>query len=139
MKTIIASLLLSLVFTAKAAELPRIDFMTIEAQEKYVENVAKEIRRDLWVRGYEDVESQVTFMNKARIYEHIKDSDSYEQRLNKDEISELYKCEYKKTCEVYLVSVSSSYYSGYGVEAHFVLLNTAEQTNTQISYVLYAE
>lgn len=139
MKTIMASLLLSLAFTAHSAELPSIDFMTLEAQEKYVENAAKEIRRDLWIRGYEDVSSQVTFMNKERINDYVKKGNSYEQDLNRDEISELYRCEHKESCEVYLVSVSSSYYSGYGIESHFVLLNTAEQTSTQISHVVYAE
>lgn len=139
MKLLIALSMFSLSLMSFAGDIPREEYMTIEAQNEYVTQVAKSIRRDLWVNGYEDVVSNEYFVTKSMLDEHVKQGNNYENHLDSDEVSELYKCYYRSFCELYLVRVSSNYWGGYGEEAHFVALNTEKGKHEVFSHVVYAE
>lgn len=140
MKKLVALLLLSFSLQMSVAgEVPNTTYMSLLEIDAFVNKVAKSIRRSYWVNGYEDVESQTTFMTKELIDNHVKKGNRYESNLSKDEVSNLYRCYYKEECELYLVTVSSSYHSGYGVVAHFVLLNTQKGKYEEISHAIYAE
>ena len=115
--------------------------MTPTEELKYVKQVAKEIRRDLWIAGHEDVDSSEGKMTKSELDNYVKQeiNSRYETPLDSEEISELYRCHYTSHCSLYIISANSSYYSGYGIENHFVLLNTDEAKHVAISHVVYAE
>lgn len=139
MKLLIALSMFSLSLMSFAGDIPCEEYMTIDAQNEYVTQVAKSIRRDLWVNGYEDVVSNEYFVTKSMLDEHVKQGNNYENHLDSDEVSELYKCYYRSFCELYLVRVSSNYWGGYGEEAHFVALNTEKGKHEVFSHVVYAE
>ena len=115
--------------------------MTKKEQEKYVKKVAKELRRSLWVRGYEDVTSNSVFVTKEILNKHVRDENnsSYEESLDSDQIADLYRCYYKSHCRLYGVFVSSSYQSGYGEDAHFILLNVDRRSHDMVEHTIYAE
>ena len=139
MKVILGLFLLASSFMTFAGDTPREEFMSIEAQGEYVDKVAKGIRRNLWINGYEDVASNEYFVTKAMLDAHVKQGNQYENYLDSDEIAELYKCYYRSYCELYLVRVSSNYWGGWGEEAHFVTLNTEKKKHEVYSHVVYAE
>jgi hypothetical protein len=122
-----------------AGESPREEFMSKLEQANFIDDVAKEIRRDLWINGYEDVSSNQYFVTKSLLDNHVKKDRQYESHLDSDEVSELYKCYYRTYCELYLVRVSSNYWGGYGEEAHFIALNTERKKYETFSHVIYAE
>jgi hypothetical protein len=112
--------------------------MSIEAQESKVEKIAKAIRRNYWRSGHEDVSSHEFFVTKAALDEHTTVS-NYENSLASDEVAQLYKCHYSRSCELYQVNVGGSYWGGYGTSAHFVLLYTKSGKHFEISHITYAE
>lgn len=115
--------------------------MTPSSELKYVQKLAKEVRRDLWIAGHQYVDSTVTKFTKVKLDSYVKQENNsrFESPLAADEIGELYRCFYKSICSLYLISANSSYYSGYGVDAHFVLLNTEEGNHLTISHAVYSE
>ncbi len=115
------------------------DFMSLEEQSTYMKTTAKNIRKRFWQSGHEDVSSSVEFMTKANLDAHVKDMGDYEEALGSDEISDLYRCHYNSSCELYLVHVSASYYGGEGYSAHFTLLYTKSKKHFEISHIVYAE
>jgi len=139
-KTIVFTLLIitTAVFSSKvyAAQAP---LMSEQDQLSYVEGAAKSIRRHLWTSGYENVETYVEKASKKLLDQHISESDDHESPLFKNEVSQLYKCHYSKTCELYRISSSSSIYGGYGSEAYFILLYTRSQKHFQIRHTVYSE
>ncbi|CAM9917301.1 unnamed protein product [Chrysoparadoxa australica] len=136
--------LLSVLFLSTfsfAGETPSEEFMSVEAQNKYITNVAKNIRKGYWQSGHEDVYSHTTFVTKAFLDDHYKQTEEgrFESSLDSDEFSQLYRCVNSSKCELYLVSVSGSYWGGYGESAHFVLLYTNTKKSFEISHTIYAE
>lgn len=121
------------------AEAPSEAFMSVVEQTAYIDAKAKEFRRSYHIRNYEDVSSGVRWMSRTDLDKYISDKDTYENFLNKDEVSSLYRCVAKENCELYLVTVSATYHGGYGQEANFVLLYTQSKKSFTISHTLYAE
>lgn len=113
--------------------------MSAPEQEKELVLISKNIRKKYWRSGHEDVSSFSTFMTKKKLDKHLEPSNRYESDLDEDEVSQLYKCQFSKSCELYLVSVSGSYWGGYGVSAHFILLYTKSGKHFQISHTVYSE
>lgn len=136
MKNIFISLLVLFLSNASFAQ-----SMTLNEQEAYITDVAKELRRELWINGYEDVDSWQEKASLELLNDHVRNENNsrYEQSLDRDEISELFKCYHRSYCEVYFVGTSSNYWGGYGQEAHFVLLYPETQKHEIISHVVYAE
>lgn len=132
MKTITSILiLLTLSSTAFAAN----------SELEFIENVAKQMRRDHWVNGYQDVHSTVDTVTKSLLNGYVRGevNEGYENPLNRDEISSLYRCYYKQSCHLYLIQVSSEYYGGYGSESSFILLNPETLKYDEIRHVTYSE
>lgn len=117
------------------------NLMSKAEQMEYIDDVAKDLRRDRWQSGYEDVTSAQSLVTKEWLDDYVKDSNNrrYENPLDSDEISELYKCFYGRTCQLYYVSIGSEYYGGYGQEGAFVLLYTDSKKIWTIEHVVYAE
>jgi len=118
---------------------PSEEFMSVSEQEKEMELISKNIRKKYWRSGHEDVNSYSNFVSKAKLEEHLDPSNRYESDLYDDEVAQLYTCNFSKSCELYLVSVSGSYWGGYGESAHFILLYTKSGKHFEISHTVYAE
>ena len=113
--------------------------MTKKAQEKKMEQIAKDIRRGYWVSGYDDVSSTTHFLNKEMLDDNMENNKLAENTLSKPEISKLYKCYHQKTCELYLVSLWADYHAGTGNDHYYVLLYTKSQKHFKITHTVYAE
>ncbi len=114
-------------------------YMAEQEQRSYVETIAKQVRRDLYIKGHDYVETSVYFVNKELLDEHVAGNEEYEAHLTDEQIATLYRCHYNRSCSLYLIASSSEYYGGYGQEAHFVLLNIHERNHFQISHAIYFE
>jgi hypothetical protein len=133
-------MLLSFLFFVNALAFgPSEKYMTLAEQETFIEQKAKNIRREYHIGGYEDVSSSSVFFNKRKLDEYVKLADTYESFLDSDEVSQLYSCVAKENCELYLITVDSSYYSGSGTVAHFVMLYTATRKSFTLKHTIYAE
>jgi hypothetical protein len=115
--------------------------MTQTEINDYIVDTAKELRRDLWVAGHEEVGSWHEKATLELINDHVKQENMqhYEDALDREQISDIYRCFHRKGCEVHFIGTSSEYWGGYGQEAHFVLLNTKDRYHHTISHVVYAE
>jgi hypothetical protein len=114
-------------------------YMTKKQQEKYIEKVAKEIRRNFWVQGYDDVESGTLFPSLEQLEEHFAEDMRYENYLDEMEQEDVFGCFYSSTCRLYLIYTSSSFMSGYGETAHFILLDITKRKHEELSHTIYAE
>ena len=139
MKSILLLTLLVSVMPVSAANGPSTTYMSLKEQGEKIDDLARAIRRTYWVSGHEDVSSSEFFMNKEELDEHVEGNNRYEDALDSDEIADLYKCHYSKTCELYQVSVSGSYWGGYGTSAHFIFLYTKSGKSFEINHITYAE
>jgi hypothetical protein len=116
--------------------------LSVEQQDSRMQEIAKGIRRQYYIQRYEDVSTHIVRMNKESLEHHITDGDDrrYESTLNEGEIAELKSClASEEKCSLYLVWVSSSYMSGYGEDAHFVMLDTMTGRFEELSHTVYAE
>lgn len=106
-----------------------------------VEKIAKEMRRELWIANHSDVSSTVTKVDKTTLGEYVRSdvNETYENPLSRDEISSLYSCYHRTNCSLYLIQVSSEYYSGYGSESSFILMNPETLGYEEIRHVTYSE
>jgi hypothetical protein len=105
-----------------------------------IEDIAKSERRELWVRGHENVDSNIELMSKDFLLEYENENEHYEQPLDGPEYEELFSCIENTKCELYLIGLSSEFYSGYGTDSIFVLLSkeTGNIFNT-IKHNTYSE
>lgn len=115
--------------------------MTEQDQQEYIRVLAKDLRRDLWRSGHEDVSSVERKVTLEQLNDHVRkeNNQNYETPLNRDEISQLFRCYHRVNCELYYVGTSSEYWGGYGAEGHFVLLDVINEKHEMISHVEYAE
>lgn len=115
--------------------------MTQDEQDQYIEQAAKNIRRQYWQQGYKDVSSSTQKMTKSELDEYVKSENNrdYERPLDQEDISGLYRCFHASFCSLYLIYTSAYYYGGYGTTSHFVLLNTDRKNHGEIVHTTYAE
>lgn len=139
MKALLSIVTLLIMNFAQAADIPSEQYMSLSEQNDYMVQEAKDIRRQYWQNGYEEVSSQTTFVTKDMLDEHVKQEQQYENYLSTEEVSKLYKCYYSKSCELYLVMTTSEFYSGTGMDAHFVMLYTKSKKSFTITHTVYAE
>lgn len=139
MKKVISFLIIFSVFQIEAASSPSEEFMSLNEQNEKIEEVAKSLRREHWINGYEDVESSEEYVTESWLNDYVRRDHLFEMNLYDDEVEELYECISKNNCELYYVSVSSDYMGGYGVEGNFILLYTQTKKYYKISHVVYAE
>ena len=130
------SLLLLITFSASSIA----SALSEEEKVSIIENVAKSERRNLWVQGHEHVDSGIELMSTDSLTEYFSNNGNYENTLDSDEEVDLYKCLTRKSCELYLISLTSEYYSGYGVDSVFVQLNIySGHYNNEIRHNVYSE
>jgi hypothetical protein len=140
MKLVKVVLLVFLVlsFNQAFAEGPDESFMTAAEQWEAVQEISKNIRRSMWIEGYEDVSSAEHYVKKDFLDDYVKDM-NFETNLDSDEVSQLYRCYHGKTCELYYVGVSSSMYGGWGEIGYFILFYPKSGRHFKISHVVYSE
>lgn len=131
------SLLILIAFfslSAQASRLPE------SRQLAIVQDIAKAERRELYRTGHTDVSSHVGKMDRTKLNVLIKENDRNEQPLNRDEISQLYRCvNSPKNCSLYLISTMGTYMSGSGEGRTYVLLDPNNGKSELIRHVTYAE
>lgn len=118
------------------------NILTPQQQDVRMQEIAKKIRRQYYVEGYEDVSSSIEKMTAQKLQAHLNPVDGirYESELDESEIAELYTClEAHKSCALYLITVGSSFYSGYGIDAHFIMLNLNNSRYEEVRHTIYAE
>lgn len=139
MKSLLVFFLLALSTFTFAGDTPSEEFMSVIEQEQYLKKIASGIRKEYWVAGHQDVQSRETFVTKAILDDHVKKERRYHDYLDTDQVSDLYRCYYRKNCELYLVRVSSDYWGGYGETAHFVMMYTDTRRYFEHNHVMYSE
>ncbi len=138
MKRVILLLIAGFSLTSTFAG-PSEEFMSAQEQMKYINKAAKELRRTYWINGYEDVSTRQSHLSKTEIDELVRSDNNYHGHLDSDEVSDVYRCHYKSTCEVYLVNKTSSYHSGWGQEYYYFLLDTKNKRHDEVSHLVYGE
>ena len=108
--------------------------------QERLEKIAKEIRRDLYIQGHDNVGTHIQSVDQAFLDEYVSDEsiNRFEYPLDDDQVESLYTCHKAVNCTLYLINSSSEYYSGYGVEANFVLLYESGK-HYVISHTVYSE
>ncbi len=142
MKAILSLMILWGALQAQAGTTaPEESFMTLVEQNEYITEKAKDIRRGMWRSGHEDVSSSTEWMSREALTKYFDPNQDfpYEDELDSEEITDLFVCNAKKNCEVYLISVSGSYWGGYGVESNFVMLYTQSKKSYTHSHLVYSE
>lgn len=139
MKNLIALISLLTILTPFA--MAKADTMTVVEQDDLIIAIAKDLRRDFWVSGHQDVNSHEEKVTLAFLNDYVKKeaNNRYESPLSRDEISSLFSCFHRSGCEVYFIGVSAEYWGGYGETGNFVLLNTSNEKYELISHTIYAE
>jgi len=130
--------LITFSFTAGAADKPNTKYMSKKEQTKKLEEISKDIRREYWVRGYEDVSSSFEFVTKE-VLDSNYDNERVENPLDSEEFSQLYKCYHSKSCELYLAHVGASMWGGEGYSHHYILLYPKSKKHHEISHTVSAE
>lgn len=141
MKLVIALLMMSFSLLAFAGHNENFSLMSKEEQNSFIAEEAKQERRSFWQAGHADVSSSFSLVDKEFLDDYVRkyNNDRYETPLDSDEISDLYRCFYGKTCQLYHIGVSSNYWGGYGETGIFVLLYTKTKKSWSIRHTIYAE
>tara|TARA_Y100000389_G_C17221192_1_gene393435 strand:+ start:304 stop:708 length:405 start_codon:yes stop_codon:yes gene_type:complete len=131
--------LLTLIFLATSLSTLAQDLMTHSERNTYVEQVAKDERRTLYIAGHDYVGSSITYPSLSDLDQYFSKEERYESYLDSDEIASVYRCFYAKACLVYHIGTSSEYWGGYGVEGAFVLLNIEMKNHSTFRHTIYSE
>lgn len=113
--------------------------MTNSQRDSYLENVAKKLRKSMYIAGHDDVSSNITYPSKEDLDEYFSDDQYYESNLDREEIQDVYNCFKSKRCRVYHIATSSNYWGGYGVEGTFVLLYIYNRAHSERTHSIYSE
>jgi len=114
------------------------DVMTEKEEQKYVAEVAKELRKNLYKEGHQYVYSHILNVTSENTLEDLLKG-PIEQKIKKEEYSQLVDCLNETYCSLYQVKISSEYWGGYGEDGHFVRLNTKKRVHGLTSYTIYTE
>ena len=112
--------------------------LTVKQQELEVSNIAKQIRKQLWKSRHINVESSYENLKVESLNEYLAD-DSFFEKLSNEESYKASKCMAGKYCEVFQITVSSSFHSGYQIDGHLVLLDTTTGEYEVLSHNIYGE
>ena len=115
------------------------DEINLKNELKIIENISKELRKELWQSGHIDVDSSSTLVDQKFLHNYTSNSQnqSYLVPLTEQEISRLYQCLFNSDCTLYHIRLTSSYHSGWGEESAFVLLK--RHVHKLIRHVVYSE
>lgn len=116
------------------------NFSSAANQRKFVENHAKETRREMHVNGYEDVQtSSPQLMSKASLNNHYKQNSTFVNPPSREEYAQLYTCLSSRSCALWYYESSSSMYGGTGMSGHFILLSITSNKVETITHSIYEE
>lgn len=104
--------------------------------DQEIEKIAKNIRQQYHSLGHEDVSTDIKNLDVKELNLHIED---YSDVFPFHQEEELQNCLMNEKCELYLISVSSEYYGGYGVTAVLVMLNVNSFNFKSAQHLMYAE
>lgn len=113
--------------------------LTPAQQEREIERLSKGFRSSMWSDGYEDVTSNFRRFDRAQLDNYVSPERRFLAYPNSSEIEASYNCLDKKYCELYQVSVSSTYYSGYGVDGYLVALDILTGKSEVFFHTIYQE
>ncbi len=122
-----------------AADTPSDTFMSIAEQETLISNIAQQMRHAHWSRGYDDVTSSETYVSRVWLDNYLSQPNMFADFFDENEVEEIEWCYAKESCELYYISVASSYMGGYGVEGSFIFLHTKSGKYFSVSHTVYAE
>lgn len=106
--------------------------LLLREQKVIVEKIAKEVRKELWEKGHDEVQSEVSVLSKVILDKLVEEGKTTYDQLNKDDIRSFYKCvNSPKSCTLFSIDITSDYMSGYGHDRHWVLL---DPTSGLVSY-----
>lgn len=106
--------------------------------ENIVSNVAKEIRKDLWQKRHIGVESKIYHLSVKDLEAYLGNTSFYE-RPSKKGLEIIQECALVEDCEVFQITVTSSFHSGYIKDGHLVAVNTSTGDFEVLSHNIYAE
>lgn len=117
------------------------EVMPQDKQIEYVESIAKDFRKTFWQMGHINVSSHVEALDLETIKELTESERNYqyEQPLDDEEITAIFRCYYRDYCKVYRISLGSEYWGGYGEEAKYVFLNIEMGNHSSIEHTVYSE
>jgi hypothetical protein len=114
--------------------------LTTLEQDKIVEGVAKNDRREMWRMGMSDVSSHVEKPTKLMIDEFVAGNEQIESPLNRDDIAAIYRCLHTpKYCVVYTIDLYGEMYGGSGHSRRWVLLNPVTGKHRSFLHAVYEE
>lgn len=110
-------------------------------QQEIVSDIAKSFRQEFWIRGYAEVQSSFIKVTKEFLDEYVEGerNEYYEEPLSREEISDLYRCYYRKSCVLYLIELSSEMHGGYGTDGKFVMMYPKKHDYDTITHTTYNE
>ena len=140
MKNLLSIVATMLILATSAAYADQKIPMTSVQQQEAVAQFVLEIHQDLRASGHEFVESKIELYDSARFSSFMAKENNYsEERLDQNEIKDINLCLVSLNCELYKVRVDSECYGGYGLDAHWVLIDIDNHKTRVISQSLYTE
>jgi hypothetical protein len=98
--------------------------LSIAQQQKIVDKIAKEERKELWAKGHEYVTSKVSRLDKSALDVLVEQGRMTYDLLNQDDVVAFYGCiNSPTTCTLFIIDITSEYMSGYGKDRAWILLN----------------
>lgn len=130
----------ALILISLFAQLALANLTSKASQQIWMDNHAKQLRRQLYIDGYSDVNSsKPEYVTKQKLDEYYKNNSTYANPLDKAQYSQLYSCLYSRTCALWHFEMSSKMYGGDGHSGHFVLLNITNGRYQRIDHSIYEE
>ena len=109
-------------------------------QTTLADSVATNIRRSLHMAGHDHVTSDVQLETLIEFEKMlIEDNPHFERGLEDEEIEIVRACHHLPTCSVFFIGSSSEYYSGYGAEGHWLMIDTQSAVAETFHAIIYNE
>jgi hypothetical protein len=116
------------------------NFSTFANQKSFVENHAKQARREMYVNGYRDVQtSQPEKVTSKKMAEFYKENSTYANPLDRNDFSRLYSCLNSSSCALWFYESSATMYGGSGSARHYLLLYINSNRTDSIDHAIYEE
>ena len=116
------------------------EIMSLAQQQKTVNEIAQEVSQELSDIGHDCITSSFELYGQKEFSKFFTTENQYsEEQLSLKQTLQIKQCLQSSICELYRISISSEFQSGYGIDAHWVLIYTDSQFTKVISKNLYNE
>ncbi len=127
-------------FLTLICQLAFANFSTFANQKSFVENHAKQARREMHISGYKDVStSKPEKVTSAKLGEFYRENASYAGPLSRTTFSQLYSCLNSSSCALWYYESSASMYGGSGHSRHYLLLYINTNRSDSVDHAIYEE